>query len=99
MSDDLVTRLRYCASIAKPTDDGMLYGLAGLCIEAAKEIERLRSERNQLHDALNTAGGALHRMTPFCIEDDEARADNMRWRIVGLAAVEFVLRARGGETT
>jgi hypothetical protein len=40
---DFVQVLRDCASIAKPEMDGVTYGLAGLCIEAAREIERLRA--------------------------------------------------------
>ena len=59
--------------------------LSKLAREQAVEIQGLR-------DALNTAGGALFRLNPACIDDDEERAKAEHARSVGLAAVEHALK-------
>ena len=66
------------------------------CPECVVELRTLAREQaveiQTLRDALNTAGGALWRMAPACIDDDEDRAAAEHARAVGLAAVEHVLR-------
>jgi hypothetical protein len=42
-----VDRLRLCAREVTPEADGVTYGLAGLCMEAARVIESLHEERLQ----------------------------------------------------
>jgi hypothetical protein len=72
-----------------------------MLIEAADELDRLRAEnarllqeREAMREALNTAGGALFRLSPACIEDDEDRAKAEHARSVGLSAVEAILKGK-----
>lgn len=50
--DDLIGRLRECAKVAKPEGCGVTYGLAGLCIMAADEIDRLQADIGPLLKAV-----------------------------------------------
>ena len=58
---------------------------------AVAALGLLLEEREALREALNVAGGALFRMSPACIEDDEDRSAAEHARAVGLAAVEHAL--------
>ena len=63
------------------------------CVRALRTLAREQAvEIQTLRDALNTAGGALFRLAPACIEDDDERARAEHARAVGLAAVEHVLK-------
>lgn len=57
MTDDIVTRLRKVAPIAKLADpfssDPFLWSLAGLLDGAADEIERLREEKQHLETLIH----------------------------------------------
>ena len=59
---------------------------------AVAALGLLLEEREALREALNVAGGALFRLSPACIEDDEDRSAAEHARAVGLAAVEHVLK-------
>jgi hypothetical protein len=63
-----VDRLRLCAREVTPEADGVTYGLAGLCMEAARVIERLHDERLQRYSQSETAEFAIY-------EGDEFFAD------------------------
>jgi hypothetical protein len=57
-----VDRLRLCAREVTPEADGVTYGLAGLCMEAARVIERLaslqRGGKSELAHALRVLHGS-----------------------------------------
>jgi hypothetical protein len=65
------------------------------CPECVRELRTLGREQavviQTLRDALNTAGGALSRLAPACIDDDEERAQAEHVRAVGLAVVQHAL--------
>ena len=66
------------------------------CPECVVELRTMARDQaveiQGLRDALNTAGGALFRMAPGCIDDDDDRAEAEHARAVGLAAVERALK-------
>jgi hypothetical protein len=66
------------------------------CPECVVELRALAREQageiQYLRDVLNTAGGALWRLAPACIDDDEDRAKAEHARAVGLDAVQQALK-------
>jgi len=53
---ELADELKGVASIAKPTDDGVTYGLAGYCIKAATMLRQQADRIAELEKATGFAG-------------------------------------------
>ena len=56
-----------------------------------RDITAMRIDIERMREALNIAGGALHRWVVSAYDDDE-RAQQQHVRDVGLEAVKFALR-------
>lgn len=51
----LANELEDVASVSKPTDDGVTYGLAGYCIMASKMIRQQADEIKELKEELKSS--------------------------------------------
>lgn len=63
MADTIETRLR--VEVADARQGGIWVTVADVALEAADEIERLRSERDELWGLLNSIDRAIHKREPI----------------------------------